>query len=167
MKNRFSDRKSKSINLCRIEHCLEPKHRYIMYIRYILGSFAAILFVTVVIAGVTQPPSTHLGRKYVFECVAKSGDQQLCDEFLKCYDTVPTKYRDIVKKCMDKIPDGKTCSKDKELFNSAKDRLQFLVCQRNKIFKEITAEDWIIMGKAQECFIAVGYKCDKMKLPKA
>ncbi|GFT31397.1 hypothetical protein NPIL_5961 [Nephila pilipes] len=56
-----------------------------------------------------------------------AGDQQLCDEFLKCFDTLPKKYRIIVNECMDKIPDGKTCSQDKELFNSEKDRMQVTI----------------------------------------
>ncbi|GFS61922.1 hypothetical protein NPIL_561861, partial [Nephila pilipes] len=36
---------------------------------------------------------------------------------------------------MDKIPDGKTCSKDKELFNSEKDRMQLLNCVRDQLPK--------------------------------
>ncbi|GFU04284.1 hypothetical protein NPIL_53181, partial [Nephila pilipes] len=91
------------------------------------------------------------------------GDQALCDEFIKCYDGLPKRFGDIAKKCMDKIPDGKRCSKDKELFNSAKDRMQFMVCQRDQLPKEFTAEEWTTLKNAQGCFKAVADKCIKMK----
>ncbi|GFU40284.1 hypothetical protein NPIL_416741 [Nephila pilipes] len=134
-----------------------------MDIRYILASFAAVLCVTVVIAGITLPPPTQEDTSDVFSCIAKSGDQQLCDEFLKCFDTLPKKYRIIVNECMDKIPDGKTCSQDKELFNSEKDRMQFLISVRDRIPGEITAEELNELGKVQACFKAVADKCVKMK----
>ncbi|GFU48054.1 hypothetical protein NPIL_359571 [Nephila pilipes] len=136
-----------------------------MDIRYILASFAAVLCVTVVIAGVTKAPPTDEEVKDVFSCIPKSGDQALCDEFLNCFDILPTIYRIIVNECIDIIPGGKTCSKDKELFNSHKERKQFLICIHH-MHVVFTLEELKEYRKVQKCFKAVAEKCSKKKGPK-
>ncbi|GFT85949.1 hypothetical protein NPIL_269861, partial [Nephila pilipes] len=111
-----------------------------MDVRFLLASFAAVLCFTVVITSNTTETSTDAEKYDMFTCVAKSGDQKLCDDFIKCLYQLPKPIDEAAKNCTAKIPDGKTCTKEKELFNSEKDRKQLLECIADEIPKDFTPE---------------------------
>ncbi|GFS58595.1 hypothetical protein NPIL_377611 [Nephila pilipes] len=153
--------------LCRNSLSVVPKRGWflidieIMDVRFVLAIFASLLYVSISVADDSTNDQSQKKLYAVLTCVAKSGDQALCDEFLKCLNELPKSVNGAVNECMDKIPDGKTCSKDKELFNSEKDRNQVLKCIKDQLRTKLSPLLVMKLSKTKKCFKGVDQKCTK------
>ncbi|GFT61470.1 hypothetical protein NPIL_622391 [Nephila pilipes] len=98
----------------------------------------------------------------VSNCVAKSANQPLCDEFVGCYVYLPQPHRGLILQCLKLIPGGLgRCTKDQELLQSEENRKKLFECVGMQAPVELTAIQTSRMNKNKACLKAVGDKCSK------
>ncbi|GBM97100.1 hypothetical protein AVEN_183411-1 [Araneus ventricosus] len=90
----------------------------------------------------------------ILNCVSKSGDQQLCDQFLECNNQLADPYLNAYNECISVIlPNGiGSCGENSELYYAERIRRQINRCMQCKVAgKEFTDEDKQQMGVFQKC----------------
>ncbi|GFT55778.1 hypothetical protein NPIL_594041 [Nephila pilipes] len=97
--------------------------------------------------GLTEEQTEQMGK--TVDCfMTVVCNQELCDELVKCFDFFPLPYKDVIHRCINRIPGGVgKCSEDEQLFNSKLHRKQLFQCFTDQAPVELSEAERAQMDK--------------------
>ncbi|GIX73557.1 hypothetical protein CDAR_467911 [Caerostris darwini] len=129
-------------------------------------------FIVILVACVSSAVSSLVFPFYnqpfpsILECVSKSGNQDICDQFLFCAQIKAAPYLEAYYKCVNEfLPRGiGKCSAKEELYYNREMRTKLLNCVKySHDFEELSDFEKQIMYDYQDCVEQLGQFCFNYK----